>query len=178
MSLDLLLEAILFYKTSPQTKKELVGLLKISSEELETAIDVLQNRLKNGAIRLLNTGEELQLVTAPELSEFINTLQKQELESNLSKSSLEVLAIVIYRGPVTKTEIDNIRGVNSTYAIRNLLTRGLIIKQTKKSNAYFLVTAKLLRYMGLTNKEQIPEFETFKKSLSEFENEHSVKPNK
>ncbi len=178
MSLDLLLEAILFYKTSPQTKKELIKLLQISSEELETSISTLQNRLKTGALRLLNTREELQLVTAPELSEFITGLQQQELESNLSKSSLEVLAIILYRGPVTKTRIDNIRGVNSTYALRNLLTRGLITKQTEKSNNSFTVTAKLLRHMGLTDKSQLPEFEAFKKSLSGFESEELVKLNK
>ncbi|MBP6924505.1 MAG: SMC-Scp complex subunit ScpB, partial [Candidatus Pacebacteria bacterium] len=128
----------------------------------------LQNRLKDGALRLIETDTELALSTAPELGEFIETLRKSELKGDIGKAGAETLSIILYREPITRAEIDRIRGVNSSFIIRNLLVKGLIEREAISNTFQFRITPALLQHLGVTSKSQLPRFSEFMNAIETF----------
>lgn len=169
MSLDILIEALLFYRAAPQSKKKLIQLFAVPEEEFAKAIETLKTRLEMGATRLIETETEIKLATAPELSDFVESLQKQDLSGNIGKAGAETLAIIIYREPISRAEIEHIRGVNSQFIIRNLLVRGLITREPAGSNTYqFRASTKLLQHLGITNKQSLPQFSDFLNAIDAF----------
>ncbi len=174
MSLEKKLEAVLFYKGEPETKTNLVKLLHTTPEELEEAVKALSVSMESRGIRLLRAGDELELVTAPETSEVINQFKKEEMVRDLGKAGSETLAIILYRGPVSRADIDYIRGVQSTFILRNLQIRGLVAKiQNQKNSRIFLyqATPELLKYLGVTVVEELPNYKEMREQLNAFESE-------
>lgn len=155
------IEAILFYQAEPITVKRLSLLVKRPEEETRSALLELGGTLESTGLCLLQNNDEYTLGTNPEASAIIETIAKEELNKDLSKASLETLAIVLYKGPVTRAEIDYIRGVNSTFILRNLLIRGLVEKvENPKDQRSFLykTTLALLEYMGVSKLADLPEY--------------------
>lgn len=171
MTLDVLIEGLLFYMAAPQKKKKVMEIFAVGEDEFQGATQRLTQRLQSGALRLLETVDEIQLVTAPELAEFIESLRKNELSQDIGKAGAETLAIILYREPVTRAEIDRIRGVNSAFILRNLLTRGLIERQAAKNTYEFRITPQLLQHLGVTHKHELPQFGEFMERLDTFTNE-------
>lgn len=171
MPLDVLVEGLLFYKSAPQKISSLKKLFAVGDEEWNSALEILKNRLSHGATRLIETDSEIQLVTAPELSEFIETLQKSDLKGEIGKAGAETLAIILYREPITRTEIDKIRGVNSSFILRNLLIKGLIVREASGNGYQFKITPELLQHLGVTNKQSLPRFADFMNAIDTFNNE-------
>ncbi len=153
-------------------------LFGISEAELATAIETLKSRLATGATRLVETGEEIQLVTCPELAPIIETLRKSELKSDIGKAGAETLAIILYQEPISRAEIDRIRGVNSSFILRNLLIRGLVERNHNKTqNSYqFSISPALLNHLGVTHKHELPDFSVIANSLEKF-NEVAIEEN-
>lgn len=177
MSLDSQIEAVLFYKTEPYKKNALASFFEVSDEVLLAALDTLAARLGNGATRLVTTDTEVQLVIAPEHSTLIDHLKKEELSSDIGKAGAETLAIILYRGPLSRAEVDRIRGVNSTFIIRNLLMRGLVERRdhpTDSRSFTYAVTPSLLIHLGITRREELPDFETIMNAIDSFEKEDKV----
>ncbi len=171
MNLDVLLEGLLFYKAAPQNKAKTAKLFGVEPAALSQAIEVLRNRLTDGATRIVETDTEIQLVTAPELATFITSLRKQEMAGDIGKAGAETLAIILYREPVSRAEIDRIRGVNSAFILRNLLTRGLITRESITGNGYrFRISPALLQHLGVTNKQALPQFSEFMNTIDAFDN--------
>lgn len=171
MELANTIEAILFYQAEPMTVKRLSTLLKRSEGEVRDALRVLEERLLPTGLRLLSLTDEVVLGTAPEASAFIEAITKEELSKDLSKASLETLAIVLYKGPITRAEIDYIRGVNSTFILRNLLVRGLVEKVDNPADQrsfLYRPTFQLLEFMGVANTESLPEYEATMTALAQF----------
>lgn len=167
--IDTLLEGLLFYKATPLKKAVICKLLNITLEELATASVSLDARLQTGAIRLIQTETELQLATAPELAEFIDTLRKTELKSDIGKAGAETLAIILYREPISRAEIDRIRGVNSTFILRNLLMRGLVERATDSGPQHtYHITTELLGMLGVTKKHDLPQYGKILDALDTF----------
>jgi segregation and condensation protein B len=129
----------------------------------------LRQRLESGATRVLESDTELSLVTAPEHDTLIEQVRRDELKRDIGKAGAETLAIVLYRGPVTRGEIDRIRGVNSAYILRNLMTRGLVEKGSNPKRTEYQVTLDLLAHLGITHKNQLPQYETILNQLDSFE---------
>jgi segregation and condensation protein B len=172
MPLDVLIEALLFFKSTPQNKEKIAKQFGVSIDDVIVALDVLRARLV-GAIRLVETDTDIQLVTAPELSEFIASLRKQEVSGDIGKAGAETLAIVLYRGPVSRAEIDRIRGVNSSFILRNLMTRGLVIRESAGAGSYrFAVSPALLQQLGVSRKQELPRFSEFMNAIDTFETVH------
>jgi len=170
MTLDVLIEALLFYKAAPQNKQKIGKLFAVPEEEFASALTTLRERLKNGAVRLVETETEIQLATAPELSEFVEQLRKQDLSGDIGKAGAETLAIILYREPISRTEIDRLRGVNSSFILRNLLTRGLITRECITGNGYqFRISPSLLQHLGVTNKRELPKFSEFMDTIDAFD---------
>ncbi len=171
MELLNLIEAILFYYAEPLTVAKLSGILKRDQSEIESALLLLEERLGTSGIRLLRNNDTVLLGTAPDAGTLIEAITKEELSKDLSKSALETLAIVLYKGPLTRSEIDYIRGVNSTFILRNLLIRGLVEKVENPNDQrsfHYRSTFALLEYMGITNREELPEYNETLAALDNF----------
>jgi len=166
------IEAVLFFKGQPLLKTALKKQFAIDDTELKTALDSLRMRLDNGAIRLLESDSAVSLVTAPEHDELIESLRRDELKRDIGKAGAETLAIILYRGPVTRSEIDRVRGVNSAYILRNLMMRGLIERSPNPKRTEYQITHELLAHLGITHKSQLPGYEAVLGQLEQFEASH------
>lgn len=174
MALEQKLEAVLFYKGEPETKARLAKILGATLEEVEEAAAKLTTNLAVRGIRLLRVNDQLELVTAPETSEAVTNLRKEELVRDLGKAGAETLAIVLYRGPVSRADIDYIRGVNCSFILRNLQIRDLVRRIQNPNNArsyLYEVTPELLKYLGITKITELPNYEEMRTELEKFESE-------
>ncbi len=174
MSLDSQVEAVLFYKTEPYSIAHLADFFEVGKEEMEIALETLAGRLVLGGLRLIKTDTTVHLVTAPELSPLIEKLKKDELAIDIGKAGAETLSIILYRGPLSRAEIDRIRGVNSTFIIRNLLVRGLVERRehpTDTRSFIYAATPELFAHLGITKREELPDFEQIVNAIETFENE-------
>ncbi|MCX6755128.1 MAG: SMC-Scp complex subunit ScpB [Candidatus Nomurabacteria bacterium] len=161
MELETKIESILFFKGEPVSINTLASILKVSKEEIKEAIINLSTSLENRGIVLLVKEDEVNLGTNPTMSEMIENLQKEELNKDLSKSSLETLSIILYKNGISRSEIDYIRGVNSSFILRALSIRGLIEKLTDpKDNRKYIYkpTFDVLSFMGIKSVEELPNY--------------------
>lgn len=168
MELDKKIEAILFFKGEPLSRKKLGEFLGVGQIELNEGIEKLKGSLAGRGIVLQEKENDILLGTAPDLSDLIEKLQKEELNKELSKASLETLSVVLYKTGVTRAEIDYIRGVNSSFTLRALSIRGLVEKtiDPKDSRRYiYRPTFELLSYMGVRKAEELPDYENINKSI-------------
>lgn len=165
------IEALLFYKGEPLKKKDLQIILAITDTELEEAIDVLKDRLAHGGLCLIEHDEKISLGTQPAASDLIADITKDELTKDLGKAGLETLSIILYKGPVSRRKIDYIRGVNSSFIIRNLLVRGLIERAHDATHRSYVYTPStdLLMHLGITHIEELPDYSQIKEELDSFE---------
>ena len=162
------LEAVLFWKGEPVSYKKLEDILKVPQNEIKDAVFNLKNDLSGRGVALLENGNEITLGTAPEFGKLIENLQKEELNKELSKASLETLSIILYKGGVSRAEIDYIRGVNSSFTLRALAVRGLIDKTTdERDSRRYIYKPSLgtLSYLGIRSVEELPEWLEVKGSL-------------
>ncbi len=171
MPLDIAVEGVLFFKANAVKKNELLRLFSCTSEQLAAALETINERLAFGATRIIETETEVQIVTTPELDELIDSIRKDELRRDIGKAGAETLAIILYKGPVTRAEVDRIRGVNSSFIIRNLLIRGLIERSAEGKSHAFTITPDLLAYLGITNKINLPDYASVLDKLEKFETE-------
>jgi segregation and condensation protein B len=112
------------------------------------------------------------------VSDVITKLRKQELEGSLGKAALETLSIVLYRGPISRTDIDYIRGVNSQFILRRLSIRGLIEKKQTESTRgghLYTPTIELLTHLGITDVQNLPEYKKVQESLEEIKDPETIK---
>ncbi|MSU44819.1 SMC-Scp complex subunit ScpB [Candidatus Nomurabacteria bacterium] len=168
MNLENKIEAILFWKGEPVSRKKLGEILKVEEAEINAGIDKLKENLNNRGVVLIEKEGEIMLGTASELSELFENLQKEELNKELSKASLETLSVVLYKNGVSRAEIDYIRGVNSSFTLRALSVRGLIEKTTdaKDSRRYiYKPSFELLSYMGVKSVEELPDYNEVSNSI-------------
>jgi segregation and condensation protein B len=171
MSNESRIEAILFFKNEPVSKKEIAKTLGAEAKEVEEALSNLQVFYQNRGMVIITDGELVSFGTHPSQSTLIETMQKEELSRDLGRAGLETLAIVLYRGPVTRREIDNIRGVNSTFTLRSLMIRGLVerIEAENGERGYsYKSTLKLYEHLGITRQEDLPEFSDSVEKVDEF----------
>ena len=161
MNLESKLEAILFFKGEPVSRKKLSEILKIGQTEVNEALEKLKENLQGRGTVLLEKENEIALGTAPELSKMFEDLQKEELNRELSKASLETLSIVLYKNGASRSEIDCIRGVNSSFTLRALSIRGLVEKtiDPKDSRRFiYKPSFELISYMGVKSVEELPDY--------------------
>lgn len=158
-----LIQALLFTSGETWRFSELTETLKLKADEVASALSELDEQLKDQAITLLIHNESVTLVTRPELAEFLRAMETEELSKEFSKGAIETLALIAYRGPISKSDIDYIRGVNSQFMLRNLFMRGMIEKQSSSRDrgAQYVISADALRYLGVSNPDQLPEFNEF-----------------
>lgn len=158
LKLENILEALLFTYGEEISIKKLSEITKKPKMDLVLALNNLKVSLSERGIRLANNEDYYQLVADKSSSEYIEKLVKSEIQEELTPASLEVLAIVAYKGPVSKNQIETIRGVNSSYALRNLALRGLVEKETSDKSFSYKISLSALRKLGLEKIEELPEY--------------------
>jgi len=149
-------------------EKDLAGLLEIDSAALRQNIEELKIKLMtdvDSGIQLVDYNELYKLVTKNEFSELLTKYFKAGLGTKLSQAALEVLSIIAYRQPITRIEVDEIRGVQSSGSLNTLLMRKLIKENGKKNvpghpNLY-VVTDEFFDYFGIKSLKDLPELENF-----------------
>ena len=171
MNLEAKIEAILFYKAEAVTVSQLAKWLTLPISEIEIGLANLADKLTERGVRLIRTGEEIMLGTASEAGSLIEQITKDELSKDLGKAGLETLTLIIYEGPLSRAEIDYVRGVNSSFILRHLLVRGLIEREIDQKDArrfLYRPTLDLLRHLGIEKVEDLPEYEVVKKQVDNF----------
>ncbi len=159
------IESLLFVSGEALSLKEIANILKISSNYAKELLELLSSEYEksNRGIKLININNSFQLVTKPQNSDYIQELIKGNTRQTLSQASLEALAIVAYKQPITRIDIDEIRGVKSDSAVQNLLEKGLI-KERGRMNVpgrpiLYITTEEFLRQFGLEELEDMPNLE-------------------
>ena len=171
MTLDAKIEALLFWKAEPVTIARLEKVFSATNEEIKKALEILEKKLEGRGVILIYKDAEIALRTAPGASTLIEELAKEELNRDLGKAGLETLSIILYQGPLSRREIDYIRGVNSNFILRNLLVRGLVEKiENQKDQRSFLYrpTFDLLSFLGVSRIEDLPEYKTVRQEIETF----------
>ena len=161
------LHAILFASAGPVSKKQLVSYLGCKESELKVALEALDASLKNSGVTLIETPTEVELRTAPEAATVIKKLRESELSRDLGRAGLETLAVIAYQATgtdeessgATRTDIDWVRGVNSSASLRTLLLRGLIEGREDprdKRRVQYHLTTEALAHLGVARSEDLP----------------------
>jgi segregation and condensation protein B len=147
-------------------------LLGIPAGEVDAVASQLAETLNTRGIRLLALGTAFELVTAPETSDIIAAIRKEELNRELGKAGAETLSVILYRGPVARATIEYVRGVNCSFVIRNLLIRGLIERVPHPENpraVLYTPTAELLKHLGIVSVRDLPDYDLVQQELDSFE---------
>ncbi len=156
-------ESILFVMTKPISLKDLAKLVNRSTTEVEVVLEKLKdeyNRINKG-IHILFVEQEVQMVINPANAKLIKNIVKEEIVSELTQPQLETLTIIAYRGPITKLELEQIRGVNCSLILKNLIIKDLIkVKEDTviEKNKYW-ISPKFMRHLGINELEDLPDYE-------------------
>ncbi len=156
------IESLLFISAKPMAASQLADLLKADKKEIITSADELlaDYKTSQAGVQLIKDGSKYQMVSAPANAKAVQEFIKDETTGELSRPSLEALTIIAYRGPVSKIDLDRIRGVNCALILRNLLIRGLIDGRfdKKKNETYYSATFDFLRFLGLNDIKELPDY--------------------
>lgn len=146
---------------------QLAGLLKNDKKEIIKSADELlaDYKASQAGVQIIKDSSKYQMVSAPKNAAVIQQLIKDETTGELSRPSLEALTIIAYRGPVSKIDLDRIRGVNCALILRNLLLRGLVEAKLdkKKNETYYTATFDFIRFIGLNDIKELPDYERLHK---------------
>jgi segregation and condensation protein B len=165
-------EAFLFQEGDSLPIAKLARLLECTEGELRSALDLLSERAGERGVALVRTGAEALLSVSPAAASAVSSALEKELGRDIGDAGLEVLAIVLYRGASTRSDIDYIRGVNTSWTIRTLVARKLLLRTTNPNDAREYVyhpTPELLAHLGVTDASKLPEYATISRELREFE---------
>ncbi len=176
MNLKSIIETILFVRADPVDVATLATITNHTKEEVRAAILQLKDDYRDRGFVVLEKDDTWQLASNPANSAYAEDLIKSEYNQELSRSALETLAIICYKGPISRFDIDYLRGVNSSFTVRNLLMRGLIerVENPKDSRSHcYRATFDFLKHFGLTSMDQLPRFEEFNKQKIEIMGEKS-----
>lgn len=169
------IEALLFALGRPQSHQELAKQLGVSVADIKAA---LAGAPQDRGVVLVDDGSTAELRAAPGAAEMIERVRKEEYTREVGKAGQEVLAAVLYRGPLTRSEIDFIRGVNSSQTLRTLTMRGLVRKiQNPRDSRSFLFepTTELLSTLGVSHKEDLPDYAEVRAKLTQLEEAYRQK---
>ena len=160
LPLSVKLEALLFVAAEPATTAQLAEALDVAPSVVERGLHELDASLATRGLRLQRHGGRFQLTTAPQLAELIERFLGLEATTHLSRAALETLAIIAYQQPVTRPQIDAIRGVNSDSMMKSLLNKGLILESGRSDGPgrpfLYSTTPEFLQHFGLNSILEMP----------------------
>jgi segregation and condensation protein B len=160
LPLEVRIEALLFVAPGLVAPNQLAAALDVNPKEVEKALEALDASLASRGIRLQRYRGELRLVSAPEAAALVERFLDLEATTRLSAAALECLSIVAYQQPITRPQIDAVRGVNSDSSLRSLLTHGLVEEAGRADGPgrpiLYATTPDFLQHFGLTKIEELP----------------------
>lgn len=167
-NLKSIIESILFVGGEPLAVSRICKITKQEEDEVKKVLDELAKEYSESkrGIEIIRKEDKVQMASNPENAEFVEGLVKSELQESLSKATLEVLSVVAYRGPIARAGIEEIRGVNSSFILRNLLMRGLIerVDNPKDSRSYlYKISFDFMKKLGIGDIKELPDFEKLSK---------------
>jgi len=175
--MDTNIEALLFALGRPIARTELAALLDASQEQIEKAIMTLREKPRSGIV-LVDDGKEVELRVSGESAQTVDKILKEEYDRDIGKAGMEALSAVLYRGPLSRSEIDFIRGVNSSQTLRTLTVRGLVRRvPNPKDERVFLYepTTELLSELGVERVQDLPDYAHVKEKLRTLEETYRQK---
>jgi segregation and condensation protein B len=156
-------ESLLFVASSPVPVKQLAEAIECDVQEIESALRALAQEYRQRGLRLQRHNDRLQLVTAPEAAPFVERFLGLSVTSSLSAAALETLSVISYKQPITRPEIEAVRGVNSDGVLRTLVSKGLVEEvgrlETVGHPVLFGTTFEFLQYFGLSSLSELPPLE-------------------
>ncbi|HSB67280.1 MAG TPA: SMC-Scp complex subunit ScpB [Anaerolineales bacterium] len=158
------IEALLFVAAGGVPLTQLASALDLPIREIEKHVDVLESRLASDTVphglRIQRHHGRVQLTTAPDTSTYVERFLGLEASSRLSRAALETLAIIAYQQPVTRPEIDAVRGVSSDGVLKSLLSKGLVQEIGRADRPgrpiIYTTTSDFLQYFGLNTLDELP----------------------
>lgn len=157
-------EAILFASARAWSRRKLAEACEVSIDEIDAAITELKERLETSgsSLQLTEHGLEIEFVTRGEFAPLLRQIFTQDAAGELSRPSLETLAILAYRGPLTRPELEQIRGVQCAMILRNLSLRGLVElgAEERLGQPTYQVTMDFLKHLGLSSLSELPDFQS------------------
>jgi segregation and condensation protein B len=160
LPLSVKLEAMLFVAAEPVTTAQLATALDVAPSVIERGLNELDTALATRGLRLQRNAGRFQLTTAPQLADLIERFLGLESTTHLSRAALETLAIIAYQQPVTRPQIDAIRGVNSDSMMKSLLNKGLILESGRADGPgrpiLYSTTPEFLQHFGLNSILEMP----------------------
>jgi segregation and condensation protein B len=157
-----IIEAILF--SAPNGFVSLDHLKQFFQEDITNILEEIKVRSADHGYTLIERNGKIALVTRKEYAEILKNFWGIE-EKEFSQASLEVLAVVAYAGPMSLSEINKIRGVNSSYVVNRLVLRGLLAVEKKNERRYYRLSPEFLNFLGITNESELPDYENIRKDL-------------
>jgi segregation and condensation protein B len=166
------IESLLYIAARPLSFKELAKLTNLTVSEVEAIVKELieEYNSREGGIKIIQNGNQVEMVTNPKNARIVEAFLQEELTSDLTPAALETLSIIAYRQPVTKEELERIRGVNCAIILRNLLIRGLIEQEEKEGKTFYRVSLDFIRHLGINDVSELPDYERLSKIEIQFPN--------
>lgn len=178
-NLDKILEGLLFLSGDGLDRGVIMEKLQVTPKQLDKAVEELKQRYNDDCgINMITYKDKLQLCASPKYADDVSLVLNPIRERQLTRATLEVMAIIAYKQPVTRIDVQDIRGINSDYAIQTLLNYKLIEVVGRKDAVgkplLFGTTDEFLRHFGINSLDELPDYEELMKSVEkiQLENNH------
>ena len=162
LSLEAKIEAILFVSSKPLTTKSLAEICEVKVAEVEKTSEALREKYstENSALSIIDNGKTISLATKPEIAGLVSALTTTEYFGELTRPQIETLAIIAYRQPVAKSELELLRGINCSLILRNLSLRDLVEEEkgAKPGEIYYRLSLEAMKYLGLKEVSDLPDY--------------------
>ena len=162
------IESLLFVASRPLNLKKITEEVGGEKDEVRQVLEeLLEDSAKSGrGIQIMEIDGEYQMSTSPDSSKMVKEFLKDEITGELTRPALETLTIVVYRGPISKPELEQIRGVNCSLILRNLMIKGLVEARAadKGGEALYNITFDFMRYLGIKKTSELPDYDKLSKS--------------
>jgi segregation and condensation protein B len=163
-----IIESLLFVSGEPMKFSRIAKICNIPKSDVTSYVENLNEKYKKeeGGLIIVQKEDSVQLATNPDNIEYVSQLVSGEMTADISRSALEVVSIVAYRGPITRSQIEAVRGVNCSYVLRSLLIRGLVErKETADIRGYlYEISFDFLKSLGLSSAKEMPDWEELSKN--------------
>ncbi|HAT03680.1 MAG TPA: SMC-Scp complex subunit ScpB [Candidatus Magasanikbacteria bacterium] len=170
-----LIESILFVASKPLTIQKIAKALGADNSKVEEVLLILEQKYTDtSGIHISRVGDSVQMVTNPDNTDVVEKFVKNEVQGELTKAQLETLTVVAYRGPITRPELEEIRGVNCAVILRNLMIRGLVDEHETKDSVLpvYELSMDALRFLGVRDVIELPDYQSFQQHESLDQEQH------
>ena len=166
-----ILEAILFVAGEPVAVADLAQALEVSEMEIMHAVEELQRECERRGVTIHRYGDHLRMETRPEYAPYVERLLQPVQRQTLSQTAMETLAVIAYRQPVTKGEVEQVRGVKCDYSVQSLLHKGLIREAGRKEALgrpiLYATTDRFLEHFGISDIRELPPLPDVQEKVDE-----------